>query len=918
MRKATANLYKVEVGNETHSILETFQCITDDRVSEHQESTFNFVLVDVSASMRVYSKPLVNYWNELISPLLTKEMTECFHFGSEIQFKNNDSLLNVDDFISGSTNLTSAICLINTKVKSLENKFIRIFLLTDGLHSAGDVKPDIEIAKLLIPADKTIEVFLLGFGARFPEEFAINLRSALHNGASSIPFVFWAKCLNSYDKYSDILEEIENIADNINNGIFKIKIDPQGKLAPDFPDIDECYLGEFIYFAASPDSLMLSLSTLDDFPLELKLNVKEVDKSFPIHSLLRQWNSLILQYICQKRKLPAFVLDVMQSIYKYYSHKLLSHGETQTISYRLIVIENKRLESKYDKLIEYLKKIIDAGDYPPRNELLDCISNKISKLQFDDENGDIEKQKLKDYIKSVKEFTVILREIKPNLKVFDSSSDECKITKTSMIKDILNPSLSELLLEDKLTFMTNFTVTGMPVLISFKNSPHISPWMLCVNQNSSGSSIVVSQNTLEYSAECNSSSFNTKTVHLEEGYEIRYNAVVPILSPKYANVMKSLVRTKIFAMLCSFCIYGNPYITDYNAHFAVLGCTWIKLLAKKHNGECSDNISQELESIYATATLYLDREDLTQFFQSLISNPKEILLRENKKKGSNKENEIRCESIIKPLFLLFLNQDKLNENICEDLVPLILLELIGRCLAKYKNKNYKNCLCSLFLQPDLSNDKKREEFIDSKSKELSKKILESFVKTRGKLLNVFYKPEDLQKTLKEFTKEEMKSSEDEDVFSIKINNSYFHCCYKWREEYSAVHSREIVQPMTKELVLLTAQKKGVEVNQENFEAVYRFDSQSGLLRNSCMVKNCPFYLIPNESFGQHIFAGREKIFIHQFHKISLEVALENGSVDDVISRLFPQNSNNQISRENSPYFRSQTHFKKLRREIFRL
>ncbi|KAB7495439.1 hypothetical protein Anas_06887 [Armadillidium nasatum] len=886
-------------------------------------------------------------------------MTECFLFGSEIQFKENDSLLNVDDFISGSTNLTSAIRLINAKVKSLENKFIRIFLLTDGLHSAGDIKPDFEIAKLLIPAEKTIEVFLLGFGARFPVEFATNLRSALHNGASFIPFVFWAKCLNNYNKYSDILEEIENIADNINNGIFKIKIDPHGKLAPDFPDIDECYLGEFIYFAASPDLLMLSLSTLDDFPLELKLNVKDVDKSFPINSLLRQWNSLILQYICQKRKLPAFVFDVMQSIYKYYSHKLLSdiesrHGETKTISYRLIVIENKRLESKYDKLIENLKKIIDAFEYPSRNELLDWISNKVSKLQFEDENGDIEKQKLKDYIKSVKEFTVILREIKPNLKIFDASSDECKITKTSMIKDILDPSLSELLLEDNLTFMTNFTVTGMPVLISFKNSSHISPWMLCVNQNSSGSSMVVSQNTLEFTSECNSSFFNTKSVRLEEGYEIKYNAVVPIISPKYSDVMKPLVRTTIFAMLCSFCIYGNPYITDYNAHIALLGCTWIKLLAKKHNSECSDNINQELESIYATATLYLDREDLTQFFQSLKSNPKEILLRENKKKGSNKENEVWCESMIKPLFLLFLNQDKLNENICEDLIPLILLELIGRCLSKYQNKNYKNCLCSFFLQPDLSNVKKREEFIDSKSKELSKKILESFVKTHGKLLNVFYKPEDLQKTLKEFTKQEIKSSEDEDLFNIRINNSFinnmkneelagdiclsdvkhfvselnfssrnlletcfdeqlifvsvFHCLqtrnnpkerftkplpnyeeardivkgtildekktlvtktiknvlhiadYKWREEYSAVHSKEIVQPMTKEIVLLNAQKKGVEVNQENFEAVFRFDSQSGLLRNSCMVKNCPFYLIPNESFGQHIFAGRGKKF----------------------------------------------------------
>ncbi|KAB7495438.1 hypothetical protein Anas_06886, partial [Armadillidium nasatum] len=72
MRKVTANIYKVEVGNETHSILETSQCITEDFLSEHQQSTFNLVLVDVSASMRVYSKPLVNYWNELISPLLPK------------------------------------------------------------------------------------------------------------------------------------------------------------------------------------------------------------------------------------------------------------------------------------------------------------------------------------------------------------------------------------------------------------------------------------------------------------------------------------------------------------------------------------------------------------------------------------------------------------------------------------------------------------------------------------------------------------------------------------------------------------------------------------------------------------------------------------------------------------------------------
>lgn len=45
---------------------------------------------------------------------------------------------------------------------------------------------------------------------------------------------------------------------------------------------------------------------------------------------------------------------------------------------------------------------------------------------------------------------------------------------------------------------------------------------------------------------------------------------------------------------------------------------------------------------------------------------------------------------------------------------------------------------------------------------------------------------------------------------------------KWREYYFRIHSNEVAEPMTKEQILFAAQGKGVQVNEQNFDQIFRF------------------------------------------------------------------------------------------------
>ena len=114
-------------------------------------------------------------------------------FGSIVEFIRNGTKLMREDFKCQSTNLTGAIEEIGKEVTHCHHSFIRVFLITDGMHNATRESPNTAIEKLSIPEGKTVEVFLLGLRNSFPVEYSITIRSLLHNGNANVPSLFWAK-----------------------------------------------------------------------------------------------------------------------------------------------------------------------------------------------------------------------------------------------------------------------------------------------------------------------------------------------------------------------------------------------------------------------------------------------------------------------------------------------------------------------------------------------------------------------------------------------------------------------------------------------------------------------------------------------------------------------------------------------------
>ena len=110
-------------------------------------------------------------------------------------------------------------------------------------------------------------------------------------------------------------------------------------------------------------------------------------------------------------------------------------------------------------------------------------------------------------------------------------------------------------------------------------------------------------------------------------------------------------------------------------------------------------------------------------------------------------------------------------------------------------------------------------------------------------------------------------------------NSYEYRCYlqnrikkvfkeKWDKLYESAH-KNLIFPLTKEEIIAKANERNIEVNASNFDKIYKYRKSVGLLRNACMSEQCPHYLVPNNSFNQHISVGRQKsTFPHNIHIVT--------------------------------------------------
>ncbi|RXG73289.1 hypothetical protein Avbf_00131 [Armadillidium vulgare] len=96
---------------------------------------------------------------------------------------------------------------------------------------------------------------------------------------------------------------------------------------------------------------------------------------------------------------------------------------------------------------------------------------------------------------------------------------------------------------------------------------------------------------------------------------------------------------------------------------------------------------------------------------------------------------------------------------------------------------------------------------------------------------------------------------------------------KWREDYFRIHSNEVAEPMTKEQILFAAQGKGVQVNEQNFDQIFRYNMKK-------------------QTFKKRLHVEKLSILLDT-KQISHEVATQNGTSNDVISHILKEGYESQ-------------------------
>ena len=562
-------------------------------------------------------------------------------------------------------------------------------MITDGSHNCGGKDPQVEIDAMTIPGDKIVDVFLLGVGEKFPVQYSVNLRSRLHNGSSTCPTLFWSRL------WSNIKEEVSNIAQEVRRGILKLQITPPAKILPLVKERKTVVsAGEYLYYNANPTIARkkIKVTTFNNQILPVNSEIKDADADLLFSKVYKQWNSLLLQRHRNKLTVPMTVLDLMEKAFA-----VLLEGEQvlsrTNLKLRLQRKATKSLALEFAKMLKQTRKMIESeNDYKDEIELAEAILQTTVQTRFEARLLEIRGHGNDDWKRDVKEFRQKYLEMKENIVALpEPHPDECcRILMCSFISDIKDPDFTDLLKENKMDFLANLSVTGIPVHAPVKDSVQINPWTMYIKNICLSPFEVLSQRAMESSAAVMGlrPDSSDKEIQLQEDNPNSvFNAIVPILPKQYCQPLKKLIRTNVFSVASTFCILKNALIVDHNCHIAALGCVWMKTIQDHPIASRPEFIKKRIENIDATAKLYIDRKAISNYISALLKNPNLALMTESSDEFNG--TILKCESLVKPCFFLHLAEEKIRTHTSEidfrKFVQMILIEFLGRCLSSNRS-----------------------------------------------------------------------------------------------------------------------------------------------------------------------------------------------------------------------------------------
>ncbi|CAL4068503.1 unnamed protein product [Meganyctiphanes norvegica] len=996
--KTDAQLYRIRERNfngstKNHSLLKMPSKIPVSMLSENEamkmaelrkQSTLNIFMGDVSGSMSHYWPKVMDGWNNHVAPQLIGR-TMVYTYGTRVNFKRTTTEITQEDFdCDGYDNLTGAFMTILEEIYMCKEKYINVFIVFDGGHNVTNCEPGKVIEKMKAAEGKTVDVYVLGCGGGFPVKYSVGIRSQLHSGSSNLPTLFWAK---EDEEDSSVVQQYKDISSYLEGGgsSIQVEVSVSGNILPKIAPQKKFHLGEYIYFDQEPDNLTeVTLKFNKNNQGMIQLTPHDVTVDVLLDKVFRQWNGVLIQLRNRKENIPEDILDFMERLFSssLYYLKEATGNLGNSIKDRL---SNKALlgyDITFRTLINSVKALLTSEQFQNEIDLAEhVLATTVVTSKYAVRNLQLKGHTDADYTDDVKDFREVYRKCKKNLVSLEVSADDCcRITVTSSLSDLQDEDFTQLLDLNKYEFLKSFTMSGIPVYAPTRDSAQINPWTYSIRKILTSPYTILSQVAMEGMAESNPGSVGDKHKEMkiqQDSEDTKFNAIIPVFPPNFAKHLQLIMRTRLYAMCCTFAILKTPHIVDFNAHMAGLGVTWVRILFENPEQPRPEYVRYRIECIEATAFNYSDRPSFATYRDTLKSNPVQAIMTESSIEVDGKT--LKCESLIKPMFILHLAKTagKIDEiNDIKRIVELLLIEYIGRCLSNYDKREMDppaphTPYCDFFAET-IADEEQKKIFV-KQNVELSQRKI---VNKKENLLQEFYYIEQCEKAAKIAAKEETKHLasqlvsnipikvsmnkvnklrniascgdvswrtlrtfakevgladddiqnlfNDQNVFryvahALKYRNSRErlettlsdYISYEkevtqkvqseaakyvsralfeslvnemltaWNNAYEEVH-KEIVEPMTKSQIIKESMLRGINVNEENFDNVYkRFRSNVGLLGNACQCKKCPWYLKPNRSYNQHSFAERqtEKFFPHALHIATQKY--RDSSVDEI-------------------------------------
>ena len=603
--------------------------------------------------------------------------SKVYVFSQDVRLmRENSTKLEDDDFIGSKTNLVEALKTIIDEMNKCVQHQIRIFILTDGQDTASHIDPSEIIKKMKTPVGKMVYIYIVCFGNRFPVNYGLDIWSLLDNGPVNIPSLF-------YVQYPiDICELMSNLASELHDYV-KCNLSMEGCILPGTSKQKSCFLDEWLFFEESPDFIKDIQINLDN---GTNIAVDRME-NFPlpncVHNLFPQWNSVISKMHRNKEMFDHRVFDLMEGFCKNYLTQAQSSilKNINKVTTRLKLKPYDKVKTLLSILMSRSQELIkDDGLYQTDIVFAAAVLKTTIKTNiYTFESSKVNEHRSEDYKKVVDDFISIYQNIRQEINDLpDSEPDECCIiTMSSTLSDLQDSSFIDLLQENKFVFLSNFTLTGMPVLR--KISENLNPWSIYIYNILTNPFEILSQRVLELGESTGNSPEKITSVTLKKtDPSTKFNAVISLIPENSIEVLKPLLQSELYAMCCTFSIMQNVHIIDYEYHVAAMACALLKTIHEYPSENRPEFIKKRIELIESTSKIYTGYPSLKNYAQCLLKYPQHALKSDSGKLFKNVE--IKCESILKPAYILFIYRKEINfDDRISEIFELMLTEFIGRC-----------------------------------------------------------------------------------------------------------------------------------------------------------------------------------------------------------------------------------------------